>query len=167
MPIYLSLALSVCVLVCLSVCQLSFVCLSVCLSACLSVYWSVWTRSVSQSVCRSVSQAVGQSVSLSVGGSVGLSMCLFACSRACTAKTWFRQGVAPATHLRNQQRLREALGCVRWLRGVAALAVGCVRGCSEGSDFLCVSGHRQGVVVSPNVGLAIENVTENFTKVKK
>ena len=33
-----------------------------------------------------------------------------------TAKTGFRQGVAPATHLRNQQRLREALGCVRWLR---------------------------------------------------
>ena len=26
-----------------------------------------------------------------------------------TAKTGFRQGVAPATHLRNQQRLREAL----------------------------------------------------------
>ena len=37
-----------------------------------------------------------------------------------TAKTGFRQGVAPATHLRNQQRLREALGCVRWLREVAA-----------------------------------------------
>ena len=29
-------------------------------------------------------------------------------------------GVAPATHLRNQQRLREALGCVRWLREVVA-----------------------------------------------
>ena len=37
----------------------------------------------------------------------------------CTANTGPRQGVAPATHLRNQQRLREALGCVRWQREVA------------------------------------------------
>ena len=51
-------------------------------------------------------------------------------------------------------------GCVRWLREVAASAVGCVRGCVKGSDFLCVSGQRQGVVVPPNVGSAIENGTE-------